>query len=305
MQDTIALLEAHYPWFFPLVAGLFGAAVGSFLNVVIYRLPVMMMRDWQQQALDIIDEAIGDPPLAETLREKMPDHPTPFNLIFPNSTCPACGSAIRPWHNIPIAGWFLIRGRCASCSAPVSARYPLVEAATALLTVLNIIVFGPTLAGLAACVLTWALIALALIDFDTQLLPDDITLPFLWLGLVVNLFGVFTDFYSAFLGACAGYLILWSVYWLFKLVTGKEGMGYGDFKMLAMLGAWLGLSAVPLIIVLSSLAGAVIGGIMIAFGRDRARPIKFGPFLAIAGWIALLWGPAIINLYLDYSRVPL
>lgn len=218
--------------------------------------------------------------------------------MMPHSTCPHCNSAIKPWHNIPIVGWFLIGGKCANCAAPVSARYPVIEALTAILTAVVIYVFGPTLQGLAACLLTWALISLAMIDFDTQLLPDNITLPLLWFGLVINFFGVFVPFPSAFLGAVFGYMTLWTVYQLFKLATGKEGMGFGDFKMLAMMGAWLGAASLPLIIVLSSFAGAVIGGALILAGRDRSVPLKFGPFLAIAGFIALIWGNDLINLYL-------
>ncbi len=301
MLENVALIQANYPYFWPIVAFIFGSAIGSFLNVVIYRLPVMMMQEWREQSLDIILESTEDENLVEDIRQRMPAAKKPFNLVVPNSTCPHCNSAIKPWHNIPIVGWFLIGGKCANCAAPVSARYPIVEALTAILTAVVIYVFGPTLQGLAACFLTWALISLALIDFDTQLLPDSITLPFLWFGLVINFFGVFVPFSSAFLGAVLGYMILWTVYQLFKLVTGKEGMGFGDFKMLAMMGAWLGAASLPLIIVLSSFAGAVIGGALILAGRDRSVPLKFGPFLAIAGFIALLWGSDLINLYLQVT----
>ena len=298
MLADLALLHAHYPWFWPLAAFLFGAAIGSFLNVVAYRLPVMLTQEWREQSLQIIRESTEDEAFVDTIRERLPEPVKPFNLLVPNSTCPGCGSAIKPWHNVPIFGYFIVAGKCAACAEPISIRYPIVEAATAVLTALVILVLGPTLQGLAACVLTWALITLALIDFDTQLLPDSITLPFLWLGLVINFFGVLTPFRSAFIGAVLGYLTLWTIYRLFKLVTGKEGMGFGDFKMLAMLGAWLGAAALPLIIVVSSFAGAVIGGALIIAGRDRSVPLKFGPFLAIAGFIALLWGDQLINLYL-------
>lgn len=301
MLENVALIQANYPYFWPAVAFLFGAAIGSFLNVVIYRLPVMMMQEWREQSLDIILESTNDKKLVDTVRERLPEPLKPFNLIVPNSTCPSCGAAIKPWHNIPIIGWFLIGGKCAYCEAPVSARYPMIELTTAVLTALVIAMLGPNLHGLAACVLTWALISLALIDFDTQLLPDSITLPFLWLGLIVNFFGIFVPFPAAFLGAVLGYMILWTVYQLFKLVTGKEGMGFGDFKMLAMLGAWLGAASLPLIIVLSSFAGAVIGGALILAGKDRSVPLKFGPFLAIAGFIALLWGSDLINFYLQVT----
>lgn len=301
MLENIALLQAHYPFAPVVITFMFAALVGSFLNVVVYRLPIMMNRSWQQQASEIIDDAINDEALSKSIHAKLPEYPTPFNLVVPNSRCSSCNAAIKPWHNIPIIGYFIIGGKCASCSAPISARYPIVEFLTATLAAIVVLVMGPTPAALAAVVLTFGLITLALIDYDTQLLPDDITLPFLWLGLVVNYFGIMTGFVDAFLGAIAGYLILWGVFHLFKLVTGKEGMGYGDFKMLAMLGAWLGLEAIPLIIVFSSFAGAIIGSAMIAFGRDRTRPIKFGPFLAIAGWIALLWGNIIVSSYITWA----
>lgn len=303
MIEDFALVQAHYPFAFPLAALVLGALVGSFLNVVVYRLPIMLNREWQQQAIAIIDESVNDPTVAQNLRKHLPRSTEKFNLLFPGSRCPSCGSAIKPWHNIPVVGYFLIGGKCANCEANISLRYPIVEGATALLTMTVVMAFGPTLSGAALIVLTWALIALALIDYDTQLLPDDITLPLLWLGLVANFFGLVTPFGNAFLGACLGYLVLWVVFQLFKLVTGKEGMGYGDFKMLAMLGAWLGVQSLPLIIILSSFAGAVIGGAMIAFGRDRAKPIKFGPFLAIAGWIAMMWGDQILARYLALTTV--
>ena len=302
MLENFAALQVQYPFVAPTIAFMFGAAIGSFLNVVVYRLPIMLSRDWQSQAVEIIDDAIDDKDFMAALTARMPVYSKPFNLVLPSSKCPHCKAPIRPWHNIPILGYFLIRGHCADCKAPISVRYPLVELVTALLSAAVIFFLGPNLAGLAGCVLTWALIALALIDYDTQLLPDDITLPFLWLGLAVNFFAVITSFAGAFLGACLGYSILWLVYQGFRLVTGKEGMGYGDFKMLAMLGAWLGVQAVPLIIILSSFVGAIVGGSMIMLGRDKAKPIKFGPFLALAGFVALLWGDPIIASYLEFAR---
>ena len=301
MLQEAAILQAHYPLFAPMVAFLFGSAIGSFINVAAYRLPIMLTRDWQQQSMEILGDATGEDPLLADLAKRLPTNKTPFNLVVPNSTCPHCDVRIKPWHNIPIVGYFLVKGRCANCRLAISSRYPLVEATTAILTALVIAALGPNLQGLAGCFLLWPLIVLALIDFDTQLLPDDITLPFLWIGLGINYFGVMTSFENAFWGACAGYMILWAVFHLFKLVTGKEGMGYGDFKMLAMLGAWLGVQSVPLIIVLSSFAGAVIGGAMIIFGRDKTKPIKFGPFLAVAGFITLLWGNELIDMYLIFS----
>ncbi|MBT4162283.1 MAG: prepilin peptidase [Gammaproteobacteria bacterium] len=301
MIENFILLDAQYPWAAYFIAFLFGSAIGSFLNVVVYRLPIMLSRDWHDQAVEIIEETNSDPELSRLLKATVKEQTEPFNLVLPNSRCPGCGAAIRPWHNIPVLGYLLLGGKCADCKTSISIRYPIIEFTTALLTMLVIMEFGVSWQGLAACTLTWGLIALALIDFDTQLLPDDITLLFLWLGLSVNFFYLFTSLSQAFLGAAAGYLIFWSVYQLFKLVTGKEGMGYGDFKMLAMLGAWLGLSAVPLIIVLSSFAGAVIGGLLIATGWSRDKPIKFGPFLAVAGWIALMWGNDLISMYLEFA----
>jgi leader peptidase (prepilin peptidase)/N-methyltransferase len=300
LQESLTL-QAHYPFFVPMIAFLFGSAIGSFINVAVYRLPIMLTRDWQQQSLEILADATGKNSLIAALAERLPNHETPFNLVVPNSTCPLCNVGIKPWHNIPIVGYFLLKGRCANCRQTISRRYPLVEAATAILTAVVIVILGPNLHGLAGCFLLWSLIALTLIDYDTQLLPDDITMPFLWIGLVINYFGVITSFDNAFWGACMGYMTLWTVFQLFKLVTGKEGMGYGDFKMLAMLGAWLGVETVPLIIVLSSFAGAAIGGAMIMLGRDKAKPIKFGPFLAVAGLVALLWGSELIDIYLIFS----
>jgi len=267
---------------------MFGTIIGSFLNVVIFRLPVMLEQDWKQQANEILGNHVE------------PDNRT-FNLVFPNSHCPTCLHGIKPWENIPLLSYAFLKGKCAYCGASISARYPTVELLTGVMTVVIVMAFGVTPLGLSACILTWALIALSLIDYDTQLLPDNITLPLLWLGLVVNYFGLVTSLQHAFIGACLGYLSLWSIFHLFKLVTGKEGMGYGDFKLLAMLGAWMGWQSVPLIIILSSLAGALIGGGLIALGRDKAKPISFGPYLAIAGWITLIWGEDITRAYLQFA----
>jgi leader peptidase (prepilin peptidase)/N-methyltransferase len=271
----------------PLFAGgyvfIVGLCVGSFLNVVIYRLPVMLNNDWRREASELL--AL---PVPETAR---------FNLILPRSRCPSCGHRITAAENIPVLSWLLLRGKCSACKAPISARYPLVETATALLSLLVFSVFGPTGKMLAALALTWALVALTMIDFDTQLLPDAITLPLVWAGLLMNMKGLWVPLDSAVWGAVLGYLSLWSVYWLFKLATGKEGMGYGDFKLLAALGAWLGPSQLPLIILLSSFVGAIIGGVYMAI-RKQSAPFAFGPYLAIAGFIALLGGPDIIDWYL-------
>ena len=261
--------------------------IGSFLNVVILRTPQILENDFRQECCDLLE--LKDQPKPEKL-----------SLSHPQSTCPKCGTPIKPWHNIPVISYLLLKGKCNNCSTPISIRYPLVELATALLSTLAIYLLGFTVEGLCALLLLWFLIALTMIDIDTYLLPDNLTLPLLWLGLLVNSFNLYTDLNSAVWGAIAGYLSLWSVFWLFKLVTGKEGMGYGDFKLLAALGAWMGWQSLPLVILLSSLVGAVIGiaGIII-MGRDKNIPIPFGPYLAIAGWIAFLWGDQIMASYLS------
>lgn len=265
-----------------------GLLVGSFLNVVIHRLPIMMQRDWRAQAREFL-ELPGEPA-------------TTFNLVLPHSHCPHCDHEIRPWENIPLVSWLALRGKCSSCKAPISKRYPLVELACGLLSGYVAWHFGFTWQAGAMLLLTWGLLAMSMIDVDHQLLPDSIVLPLLWLGLLVNLFGLFTTLPDAVWGAVAGYLSLWSVYWLFKLVTGKEGMGYGDFKLLAMLGAWGGWQVLPLTILLSSVVGAVLGTIMLRVQKaDSGTAIPFGPYLAIAGWIALLWGDRITSSYLQFA----
>lgn len=273
----------------PPVAALFALVisllVGSFLNVVILRLPVIMQRDW-----DAAVQAEQGQPATEQ---------EPFNLMVPRSRCGSCGHLIRWYENIPVFSWLLLRGRCSQCDSRISIRYPLVELLTGLAGGWLIWHFGLTPQGGALVVLTWALIALTFIDLDHQLLPDSITLPLLWLGLLLNSQQVFTSLESAVYGAVAGYLVLWAVYWLFKLVTGKEGMGYGDFKLLAALGAWGGVQILPLVILLSSVVGVVLAFSLIALRRHRAQnPLPFGPYLAIAGWIALVWGDQIISAYL-------
>jgi len=264
---------------------LLGLVVGSFLNVVIHRLPRMLERDWQDQCAELRGEPVPEPP--------------PYNLVTPASGCPACGHPIRPWENIPLLSYLLLRGRCSACGTPISARYPLVELASGLLSMLVAWQFGPGSQALVALLLLWGLIALTVIDFDTQLLPDQLTLPLLWLGLLLNTGGLFTDLGSAVIGAAAGYLALWLVFHIFRLLTGKEGMGYGDFKLLAMLGGWLGWQLLPQIVLVSSLVGAVVGiTLILVAGRDHNRPIPFGPYLASAGLIALLWGQQINDSYL-------
>ena len=273
------------PLIFAIVASVLGLFIGSFLNVVIHRLPRMMERDWHAQAAELRGE-----PAPETER---------FNLATPRSRCPHCGHTISPMENIPVVSYVLLRGRCRHCGAGISKRYPIVEVITAALSGYAAWHFGYGLAALGALLFIWTMMALTFIDLDTQLLPDDLTLPLLWLGLLFNLGDTFTDLPSAVIGAMAGYLALWSVYWLFKLATGKEGMGYGDFKLLAAIGAWLGWQILPLTILLSSLVGALVGMALIVFARHgRNVPIPFGPYLAAAGVIALFWGESLTNHYL-------
>jgi leader peptidase (prepilin peptidase)/N-methyltransferase len=261
-----------------------GLCVGSFLNVVVHRLPKMMERDWRAQCAELRGEAAPD------------EDPPTYNLAVPRSACPECGHRIGALENVPIVSWLALRGACSACGKPISIRYPLVEALGGLLAAYAIWRFGASWKGGAACLLLWTLVALTFIDFDTQLLPDSLTLPLLWGGLVANLFGVFVALDTAVIGAIAGYLALWVVYWLFRLIRGKEGMGYGDFKLLAALGAWLGWQMLPLIVLLSSVVGAVIGITLMVFkGRDHNVPFAFGPYLAIAGGIALFFGPTLIR----------
>ena len=274
---------------YPLIA-VMGLVVGSFLNVVILRTPKMMEQAFRSECCDLL----------EIDTEK----PAPISLSQPNSRCPECHAPIRPWQNIPVMSYLLLKGQCANCGARISARYPIIEAVTGLLSVLVIALMGFNSAGVFGLLLLWLLIVLTMIDIDTYLLPDHLTLPLMWLGLLLNTQGLYTDLHSAVWGAVGGYMSLWSVYWLFKLVTGKEGMGFGDFKLLAALGAWMGWQFLPLIIVLSSFVGALIGiaGILI-LGRDKNIPIPFGPYLAIAGLIAFLWGETLIAGYFQFLGV--
>lgn len=291
-MDFFPLL-AHSP---PLLAGaaiLFGLCIGSFLNVVIYRLPKMLEREWRSQCEDFLGGATTGHP--DTNATRLPK----YNLLVPRSACPACGHKITALENVPLASYLVLKGRCSSCKAKIGIRYPLVELLAGLLSGYVAWRFGASQAALSALLFCWALIALTFIDADTQLLPDTITLPLLWFGLMVNTGNTFTDLGSAVWGAVLGYLVLWLVYWLFRIVTGKEGLGYGDFKLLAALGAWMGWQMLPLIILLSATVGAVIGlaGIMIA-GREKGARIPFGPYLAAAGFAALLWGKSLNEWYL-------
>ncbi|OIQ91900.1 type 4 prepilin-like protein leader peptide-processing enzyme [mine drainage metagenome] len=273
------------PAHFAAACLLFGLAIGSFLNVVIHRLPQILEREWRAQCAELA----GEPgPVQE-----------PLSLSRPRSRCPKCGHPISAWENIPLLSYLVLRGRCRACRARISPRYPAIEALTALLSAYAGWHFGFTVTAAGALLFVWAMIALTFIDLDTQLLPDDITLPLLWLGLLVNIGGGFTDLESAVIGAICGYLALWTVYWGFKLATGKEGMGYGDFKLLAAIGAWFGWQLLPLTILLSSLVGATVGIALIVLARrGREVPIPFGPYLAIAGLLALFWGQALTHAYL-------
>ncbi|MHC9245585.1 prepilin peptidase [Aeromonas jandaei] len=275
------------PWLYFSLVFIFSLMIGSFLNVVIHRLPIMLEREWQAEYRSYF-----------TPNEEQATEPR-YNLMVPRSACPHCGHAITALENIPLLSWLWLKGRCSECQAPISARYPLVELLTALLSVAVAMVISPGWGALAALLLTWVLVALTFIDLDKMLLPDQLTLPLLWGGLLFNLSGGFAPLADAVIGAMAGYLVLWSLYWAFKLLTGKEGMGYGDFKLLAALGAWLGWQALPIILLLSSLVGAIIGISLIALRKHhQGNPIPFGPYLAIAGWIALLWGDTITRWYL-------
>ncbi|MDF9903396.1 UNVERIFIED_ORG: leader peptidase (prepilin peptidase)/N-methyltransferase [Pseudomonas reinekei] len=278
----------HSPLAFVLLAGITGLLVGSFLNVVIWRLPKMLERDWREQAHDILGLP-GETPL-----------PT-YNLLLPHSQCPHCDHRIRAWENIPLLSYVFLRGRCSACAAAISPRYPLTELACGLLSAFVAWHFGFGWPACLVLVMSWGLLAMSLIDAEHQILPDVLVLPLMWLGLVVNSFGLFVSLHEALWGAITGYSVLWSVFWLFKLITGKDGMGHGDFKLLAMLGAWGGWQILPLTILLSSLVGAIIGLITLRLRHAKtSTPIPFGPYLAIAGWIALLWGGQITDLYWQY-----
>jgi leader peptidase (prepilin peptidase)/N-methyltransferase len=280
-----------YPPLFVALSGIIGLLVGSFLNVVIHRLPKMMERDWRAQCAELSGTAAKEE--------------APYNLSTPRSACPHCNHKIGALENIPVISYLFLRGKCKGCGAPISMRYPVVEALSGMLSAYAAWHFGFGIAAVAAILFVWALIALTCIDLDTQLLPDDITQPLLWLGLLCNLSGTFASLSNAVIGAIAGYLVLWSVYWLFKLTTGKEGMGYGDFKLLAAIGAWLGWQMLPLVILLSSVVGAIVGiTLIVAVKHGRDIPIPFGPYLAGGGLIALFWGAPITQSYLQFIAMP-
>ncbi|MGI5308337.1 prepilin peptidase [Rheinheimera sp. WS51] len=301
MADLIILLQQN-PSLFVIAVGVISLIVGSFLNVVIYRLPKMMELDWQAEYKAYFtdnntdaDAALAEQEAAETKQASR------FNLAVPRSCCPVCNNQIKAYDNIPVLSWLLLKGQCRNCKTPISKRYPIIEALTAVMAMIVAWQLGAGLAALVLIVLTWGLIALTFIDIDKMLLPDQLTLPLLWLMLIFSLSdSAMVNPSQAIVGAAAGYLSLWSVYWLFKLLTGKEGMGYGDFKLLAVFGALLGWQQLPLIILLSSCVGAVVGIILLSVqGKDKATPIPFGPYIAAAGWIAMLWGEQISQVYLN------
>ena len=287
-MSVFYFLQTH-PAFFIFSMTMLGMCVGSFLNVVIYRLPKMMEQDWHEQCCELLD----------IKNENVIEQPR-VNLIIPGSNCPACEHKITALENIPVISYLFLRGRCSSCKVKISLQYPIIEMFTGIATAYIAWHFGFTLQTLFAVLLTWALICLSIIDLEHSLLPDNITLPFLWLGLACNIFGIFTDIYSSLIGAMLGYSVLWIIFMSFKIVTGKEGMGYGDFKLLSLLGAWFGWQYLPLVILLSSIAASLIGIAMIIFrGREKSAAFPFGPYLAIAGWVTLIWGEELVGIYLN------
>ena len=279
--------------FFFGVTFIFSLMIGSFLNVVIFRLPKMLEQGWKKECREFLADELAKP--------KSQNEEELITLSTPSSTCPSCQHKIRFYENIPVISWLVLRGKCSQCRSRVSLRYPLVELTTAILSVVIAAHFGVTFTTLFLLILTWGLVCLTLIDFDHMLLPDQITLPLLWLGLLVNLNGAIVPLNDSVIGAVAGYMSLFSIFWLFKLITGKEGMGHGDFKLVAVFGAWIGWQLLPLLILMASAVGAVIGISMMMFkNHQREQAIPFGPYLAIAGWITLLWGNGIWAWYLSY-----
>jgi len=291
MIENIVVVFQSTPWLFYATILFLGLSVGSFLNVVAYRLPLMMERDWKKDCHEFLE--LGPPEIEQRL--------STLNLASPASACPNCGHNLRVWENIPVLSYLILRARCSSCGTKISVQYPVVELLTGLASICVAYTFGVTLQTVAALLFTWILLALTLIDLKKQLLPDNMTLPLLWFGIFFSFFDLFTNLKSSIIGAMAGYLILWSVYHLFKLLTRKEGMGYGDFKLLAALGAWAGYDYLPQIILVSSVVGSIAGITMLVIGKTRhQQPIPFGPYLAVAGWIALLWGQTINETYLSF-----
>lgn len=306
-MTLIEALQTNAVFFYGVVAFL-GLFVGSFLNVVIYRLPVMMHNEWREAMQEFASEQASSADAtadhaehhaSSTNDEQTATASETFNLSVPRSRCPNCDNLITWWQNIPVISYLLLGGKCHGCKTPISMRYPIIELVTMCLSLVVAWHFGPSLQAVLGILVTWFLVAMTMIDFDHQLLPDSLTLPLMWIGLLASLLPVFADVRSSVIGAAAGYLVLWAVFQLFKLITGKEGMGYGDFKLLAALGALLGWQQLPMVILLSSLVGAVVGLTLIAvLGRDRNVPIPFGPYLAAAGWLAMLWGEQISSAYM-------
>ncbi len=305
LQPYYLYLVLHPGLFFTLVI-LFSLIVGSFLNVVIYRLPLIMEREWRTECIEFlfeVDKTSGEAPLlnAEQAEKVLQRKEETFTIARPRSRCPHCKTMIRAWENIPILSFIFLGGKCAHCKQAISWRYPIVEALSVVLTVIAAILFGVSWITLAAAVLSWSLIALSFIDFDHQLLPDSITLSLLWLGLFISLFDSFVGPHDAIIGALLGYGVLWIIAWAFKHVTGREGMGHGDFKLIAVFGAWFGWQMLPLIVLLASILGAVVGiSVMLIRRQKESIPIPFGPYIALAGWISLCWGPSINQAYLTF-----
>ncbi|WP_299493177.1 A24 family peptidase [uncultured Shewanella sp.] len=292
-----------YPWLFITISCLFAAILGSFLNVVIHRLPVMMKRQWQQECNEYLSQYFPHivKEHSKDLAHSIDTYPARYNLAVPASSCPHCHNSIKPYHNIPILSWLILKGQCAQCQKAIAVRYPLIELTSTILIGFLAWHYGPTHLFIFSAILTLCLIVLTAIDLDEMLLPDQITLPLLWLGIIVNINMGFVSLSSSIIGAIAGYLSLWLVFWGFKLLTNKEGMGYGDFKLLAVLGAWVGWQMLPIILILSSVVGAIVGIMMVLTKQKQySQAIPFGPYLAIAGWITMIWGTPILNRYLSY-----
>ena len=299
-MSLIELFEHNAVVYYGVVAFI-SLMVGSFLNVVIHRVPIMMERGWREGMMEFLTEQLADKQKTLDLEFRTELPAEPFNIAVPRSQCPQCGTEISAIHNIPIISYLVLRGKCAGCKTPISVRYPIIEFITMSLSLIVAWKLGPGLAAILGIIVTWFLVAMSMIDFDHQLLPDSMTLPLMWIGLLAALVPVFTDLRSAVIGAALGYMILWSIYQIFKLITGKEGMGFGDFKLLAALGALLGWQSLPVVILLSSAVGAIVGlGLIAITGRDKNIPIPFGPYLAAAGWLAMLWGDNLSNWYYNF-----
>ena len=291
MLENIIVTFEQVPLFFYVTVALVSLMVGSFLNVVIFRLPKMMEYGWYQECREFLSDEVPKKPTRDL---------KPISLSKPNSTCPKCGHAIKFYENIPVLSWLLLKGKCSQCKNPISARYPIIEAVTAIVGTTIAIHFGVSMLTLWVLLLSYSLICLIMIDFDHMLLPDQITLPILWLGLLININGAIVPLEESVIGAAAGYLSLYSVFWLFKLLTGKEGMGHGDFKLVAVFGAWFGWQLLPLLILMSSAVGAIVGiALMLFKNHQREQAIPFGPYIAVAGWVCLLWGNGMWHWYLS------